>query len=98
MAIVALVPFDSKSKSLYLESRGMPLHYMGDYSVMGFVVDHFRQAFVLLKKAGYQLSRRGSGADILISSPRQCAEIRALMVYNNIACDYSDIADTLYQA
>jgi len=98
MAIVALVHSDSKRRSLYLESRGLPVHYMGDFSVMGFVVDHYREAFDLLQKAGYQLSRRGSGADILISSPRQCAEIRALMIDNDIACDFSDIADTLYQA
>ena len=48
--------------------------------------------------AGYQVDELEGGSDIRIDDPLQIPEIKTLLAANNIACDFSDIADTLYQA
>lgn len=98
MGTIALLPCDTKSRADYLSNRGLPDHYMGDFSLMGFVVDRYQDACTLLASAGYRLIRREGGMDINIDAPLHLAKIKALLTANNIRCDWSDIADTLYQA
>lgn len=98
MAKIALLPCDIKSRGTYLGNRELPDNYMGDFTLMGFVVDHYHEALTLLTSAGYQVDELEGGSDIRIDDPLQVPEIKTLLAANNIACDFSDIADTLYQA
>lgn len=98
MGKIAFLPCDINSRGKYLGSRELPNNYMGDFTLMGFVVDRYQEALTLLTSAGYQLEKHEGGIDIFIDTPRHLSEIKALLTRNNIRCDYSDIADTLYQA
>ena len=98
MATIALLPCDLKSRATYLGNRELPSNYMGDFSLMGFVVDRYQDACTLLASAGYRLHQQAGGMDINIDTPLHLPKIKALLTANNIHCDWSDIADTLYQA
>lgn len=98
MGIIALVPCDMHSRGKYLGSRKLPPNYMADFTLMGFVVDRYQDARTLLITAGYRLDEQEGGSDIRITSPGHLLEIKALLTDHDIKCDFSDVADTLYQA
>ena len=98
MTSVVLLPDDLQRRGAYLGTTRLPSKYMEDFSLMGFVVDNYEQACALLKSADYDLEKGDFGAEIIIASPRQLLDIKALFMSNRIHCEYSDIADTLYQA
>lgn len=98
MGKIALLPNDIKNRDIYLSNKKLPDNYMADFTLMGFVVDLYQEALTLLTLEGYQLEEQMGGADISIDNPMRLQEIKALLIANNIRCDFSDIADTLYQA
>lgn len=98
MPSIALLPDDCRNRGLYLSKKKLPENYMGDFTLLGFVVDDYQQALELLKDNGYSLSPQPGGADIHIQSPENLVRIRSLLLAHNIGCDISDVADTLYQA
>lgn len=98
MGKVALLPCDTNSRGKYLDSRELPNNYMADFTLMGFVVDRYQEALTVLTKSRYQLDEQEGGTDISIRTPLDLLEIKALLTANNISCDFSDIADTIYQA
>jgi hypothetical protein len=98
MAIFPVLPADIKSREIYLSNRTLPVNYMEDFSLMGFVVDSYKEACALLLAAGYRLSQHQYGTDLFIEGPANIVEISTLLLSNNINCTFSDIADTLYQA
>lgn len=98
MGKIALLPSDSISRGTYISNKELPDNYMGDFTLMGFVVDRYREALALLSSAGYRIDQQEGGTDIFIDTPCRLPEIEALLAANNISCDFSDIADTLYQA
>lgn len=98
MAIFPILPADIKSREMYLDSRPLPVKYMEDFSLMGFVVDRYTEACALLLAAGYHLSQHQYGSDLVVEGPAKIVEISSLLMSNNINSTFSDIADTLYQA
>lgn len=98
MAKIALLPSDIISRETYISNKELPNDYMGDFTLMGFVVDNYHEAVNLLLSAGYQVYYQKGGTDILIEAPYHLLKVRDLMAANNICCEFSDIADTLYQA
>ncbi|TKB24117.1 hypothetical protein FCL47_19585 [Desulfopila sp. IMCC35006] len=98
MGKIALLPCDSHSRARYLDNRELPYNYMADFTLMGFVVGQYQLAVSLLISAGYRLDAQDGGTEIYIDTPGNLREIKALLTANNISCDISDIADTLYQA
>lgn len=98
MGKIVLLPSDIESRGIYLSNSKLPENYMGDFTLMGFVVDHYQEALSLLKSADWQLDEKEGGTDIHIDSALRLLEIKALLAANNISCEFSDIADTLYQA
>lgn len=98
MFTVALLPYDTVSRGAYLCNRDLPANYMGDFTLMGFLVDHYQAALALLTSSGYRVAEQQAGADIFIDAPRRLPEITAFLAAHNIRCDLADIADTLYQA
>ncbi len=95
---IALIPCDAESSGKYLDNIELPLNYMGDFTLMGLVVDNYQEALTLLISSGFQLDEQEGGSDICIDSPRHISEIKTFLTANNIRCDLSDIADTFYQA
>lgn len=95
---VALCQNDSVCRANYLQNFILPDNYMGDYTVMGLVVDQYNKAVALLKSFGYQLEEVGGCIEVRIDSPAELPVIQNILVTKEIYCEYSDIADTLYQA
>lgn len=98
MIKVALVSSSLKDRGEYLRVSRLPENYMGDFSLMGFLVDQYEKAVALLLSYGCRVDVLNAGAEVFINGPNSIPEIQALLEKNNIRCDYSDIADTLYQA
>lgn len=98
MTAIALISNNSKNSGIFINNHELPENYMCDFSIMGFVVDNYQRAFTLLLTAGYRMVKKKGGAEIHIDNPRHITEIQTLFAVNNIRGDFSDIADTLYQA
>ena len=98
MAHIPILPADLKSREMYLSSRTLPVNYMGDYSLMAFVVDRCEEACALLLAEGYRMRQHQYGTVITIEGPAEILEINLLLTSKEINCTFSDIADTLYQA
>ena len=98
MGRIALTPCDTRSRGIYLHYRGIPQNYMADFTILGFVVKHYKEALCLLVDAGFQVYEQNAGADIRIYSPQQLIEIKTLFSKNNLDFEFRDIADTIYQA
>lgn len=95
---IVLCHNDGVSRAKYLENQTLPDNYMGDYTVMGFVVDRYDNAVALLTSCGYQLEEVGECIEVIIDSSTELPLIKNILVDGKIHCEYSDIADTLYQA
>ncbi len=98
MSRIALCSDNVKSRAGYLQHRGVPDNYMGDFSLMGFVVSHYEDAVRVLVAKGCQLVKVEGAADILVDSLTEIHTIQKVLTEKNITCVYTDIADTLYQA
>jgi hypothetical protein len=98
MGKIALVPYDIKSRGTYLSTQNLPVDYMSDFSLMGFVVERYHDALSMLESAGYRLDRHDNGAEIHFQDYKNLIHIKELFLANNLSCSFSDIADTLYQA
>lgn len=98
MRKVPLCPNNANIRAAYLNSLELPDNYMGDFSVMGFVVDRYSEAVTTLNAAGYKVDELDGGVEIYIEGVKHLPEIKALLATNNISCELSDIADTFYQA
>jgi len=98
MGKIALIACDLESRARFLGTKPIPANYMGDFSLIGFIVDRLPEACALLANAGYQVEQRDGGADITFDSVERLAAIPSLLANNRIACQFADVADTLYQA
>ena len=98
MGKIALLPCDINSRGESLDNMVLPSKYMEDYSLMGFIVDRYQEALTLLTNNSYQLVEQKGGADIYIDTLLDLQKIKSLLRANNIRCDFSDIADSIYQA
>ena len=98
MGKIAILPCDINSRGKYLDNRALPSNYVEDFTLMGFIVDRYQEALTILTNDSYQLVEQQGGADIYIDSPQDLQQIKTLLRANNIRCDFSDIADSLYQA
>ncbi len=98
MIKIAISPCDMIHRAIYLSATQLPLNYMEDFSVMGFVVDRCDHAIELLDAAGYVLERMEIGAVLYVESSAVLPEIQALFIEKKIYSTYTDIADTIYQA
>lgn len=98
MSTIAVCSEDMGSRAVYLQGKKLPVNYMEDFSLMGFVVDRYPEALSLLRSQGFILKETEGGADIHVDSPEELREIQTSLTAKNIRCSFTDIVDTLYQA
>jgi hypothetical protein len=98
MVKIALVADNCMSRSEYLETCQLPDFYMEDFSVLGFSVQQYDEACTLLRNAGYSMLDKRGGTDILLEDATQVVAIQDILQQNAIKVEFSDIADTIYQA
>ena len=70
---------------------------MGDFSVLGIVVDDMTAACHALRRAGYMVLDKRGAADILFDGPQQLPSMLDMLHKATIHADMRDIAETLYQ-
>lgn len=98
MTKIALIANTCKSRSDYLETCPLPTFYMEDFSILGIIVENYDSARAVLKKYGYHTVDRESGSDILVEHVKQIGTVMNTLRHHGIAAEFSDIADTMYQA
>ncbi len=98
MGKIVMLPNDPGRRAAYMENARLPAFYMGDYSVMGLLVEPYAEAVRILGREGYRLEQGPCGADIAIQAPAQVAEIRQTLRRNGVGAEIADVVDALYQA
>ena len=69
MGKTVLISDSIRDRSEYLSNCTLPQNYMGDYSVMGFVVNRYSDSRSLLESAGYQLIEKYGATTIPSHAP-----------------------------
>ena len=98
MAKIALVADTCTSRAAYLEHCQIPAFYMEDFSVLGLVVSDVRTARVVLEEAGYVVVKRNGITDVHLQGAVEIRNALLALRSSNIASEFTDIADTMYQA
>ena len=98
MGKIVLISDSIRDRSEYLSNCTLPQNYMGDFTVMGFVVNRYSDSRSLLESAGYQLIEKCGVTTIIFDNHRSLLDIKALIAAHGIRCTYLDIADCFYQA
>ncbi len=98
MAKIVILPEDCKSRASYLSDTALPTFYMSDFTVMGLLVNRYQEALEVLDSSRFSLDKKKGGFDVEVERPSHIQEIQALLSDHGITSEYSDIADTIYQA
>ena len=98
MGQLAMVPANMWANNDFLHNYGVPDNYMGDFSVLGVVVDDYPKAMDMLEKNGFSIRRVGDGSLIGFNEPTAVVGILSLLHDEHIGFDYLDIATLYYQA
>lgn len=98
MLKIALVTNNNRCKANYLETLQLPTNYMEDFTKLGFTVINFEEAFHILQSAGIEVAKAATGAEIQLNNYSEIEAIQQLFSSHNLISDFSDIADTMYQA
>lgn len=98
MGRLAIVSRNRWEHEDFFQNYGVPVDYMGDFSVLGIIVDDCAASIDLLEDQGYSVKRLGSGALIGFDSPASVREIVGLLNDKDIGVEYLDIANQFYQA
>ena len=75
----------------------MPDFYMGDYSILGLLVEKFEDAVRLLQENGYAVERTKSGIEVGIVSPVQIKNVFRIFHENRLKFEMEDIVAQVYQ-
>ncbi len=98
MAKIVILPDDCQSRACYFEDMKLPTSYMEDFTVMGILVNKYQKALELLDASQFSLNKKNNGFDVVVEQPSHILEIKALLAAHGITSEYTDIADTFYQA
>lgn len=98
MTRLPLLPQARHYRERYLDSQALPDNYMGDFSLMGLLVNDLTSAAETLKNAGFTLNLGSGSAEVTIDSLDHLKKALELLDAHAIGCTLTDIADSLYQA
>jgi hypothetical protein len=98
MPHIAILADNAKSRAAYLNNNRLPTSYMEDFSILGFTVRHYAIACELLRQEGYTIIDLKNYGSIHIDNASHILSIRDILLKKGIYSNYSDIADTIYQA
>ena len=100
MGKLAVLPRDDRCLAAsqdYLSDKPMPDFYMGDYSIMGLLVEKFEEAVRLLIQRGYTIKQKKSGIEIEPVNPVHIKHIFTLLENHHIKFDMHDLVAQVYQ-
>lgn len=75
----------------------LPIFYMNDYSKMGLRVDRLDDACMLLQIRSFAITETAEGIRVEISSPGRIPEICRMLQAQGIACNITDLVESVYQ-
>lgn len=87
-----------RSREDFIEQLALPLFYMGDFSLLGIVVDDFTDAGHALRQAGYKVLDKNGAADIFFDGRERLPLLLEVLKKAGIGAELRDIAEALYQA
>ena len=100
MGKIAVLPKDNQcltANQAYLADIQMPDFYMGDYSILGLLVEKFEDAVQLLQENGFQIARKKSGIEMGIDDPDHIKKVFKLFQDHRLKFDMADIVAQVYQ-
>ena len=100
MGKIAVLPKGDKcleANQAYLSDKPMPDFYMGDYSILGLLVEKFEDAVRLLRENGYAIERKKSGVEVGIANPVHIKNIFQIFHENRLRFEMEDIVAQVYQ-
>lgn len=98
MGRIAIVPEDVHSRAEFLACLGIPLEYMGDFTVLGIVVDRYPEAVDVARDKGFIVDCLSGGVLVEFTRTSAVAALIQELALHGIRSQYQDIADTFYQA
>lgn len=98
MGKITLIADDAASRALHLDSCPLPDNYMADYTITGLLVSHYQKSVEILEAEGFILNHQAFATEVAINSPGEVQAIRSRLAKDAITSEFSDIADSIYQA
>jgi len=98
MGQLALVSDNDWDNDEFLQKLGIPVDYMGDFSVLGIVVDNYQESISILEDKGFSIRRISRGSLVRIDDSASVQEIVRVLAAEGIGFEYLDIANRFYQA
>jgi UDP-3-O-acyl-N-acetylglucosamine deacetylase len=95
---IILLADNWRCKEEFVEHLDLPLFYMGDFSLLGIVVDDVAAAGHILRQAGHKVLDKNGAADIFFHGPQQLPTLIEVLHKGGVHAELRDIAETLYQA
>lgn len=96
--MTATILMTSMSGCAGIEGDGLlPIFYMNDYSKMGLRVDRLDDARMLLQNRSFAITETAAGIRVEISSPGRIPEICRMLQAQGIACNITDLVESVYQ-
>ncbi|MFP5212468.1 MAG: hypothetical protein ACLGPL_03735 [Acidobacteriota bacterium] len=81
----------------YLDDSPLPAFYMGDFSILGLLVDDLPKVREILSKRDY-LASSGPDGGVSLVDLADLPEIIRLLEQESIGCEIADLVKEVYQA
>ncbi len=86
-----------RNRQVCQSDASMPLCYMGDYSIMGCLVDDLGEAVRLLERNHFTMKPKAPGVEILIEEGSRMGEIFQTFQHHGIDYEIADVVSQVYQ-
>jgi hypothetical protein len=86
-----------ENRQAYLTEKCLPVFYMSDYSVMGILVDKFKEAVRILEENKFSIIQSPSGIEVRIANAAHIQKIFQIFKKNSIDYGMADMVGQIYQ-
>ena len=80
-----------------LAERSMPVDYMGDFSILGVLVDRLPDAIRLLEKHRFDITTENRCAEVVTDDLAQMRNLFRVLEDGGFDYGFADVADRIYQ-
>ena len=95
--IVSKESVHRRCRASYLDDGLLPSYYMGDFSMVGLLVDKLPKTLRVLEKNGIRVAKKACGYEAATDAQFRIGEIVKLLRDHGIDCGMSDLVTQVYQ-